>query len=122
MVSLYQPLCHCHQDRVPFVVPDRVPWRMMYNTLNSKFTSEVGTQHNLDQYNQHFLAQKVFDKPDFNEDFSNMMVSWAQFNKVRMCLYLLAQVTLTHKSYGAFQHYRRFSQVDRLPSGSGLRE
>ncbi|XP_004558763.1 signal transducer and activator of transcription 6 isoform X1 [Maylandia zebra] len=69
------------RDRVPFVVPDRVPWRMMYNTLNSKFTSEVGTQHNLDQYNQHFLAQKVFDKPDFNEDFSNMMVSWAQFNK-----------------------------------------
>ncbi|XP_035761521.1 signal transducer and activator of transcription 6 isoform X2 [Neolamprologus brichardi] len=69
------------QDRIPFVVPDRVPWRMMYNTLNSKFTSEVGTQHNLDQYNQHFLAQKIFDKPDFNEDFSNMMVSWAQFNK-----------------------------------------
>uniref|UniRef100_A0A669BTK7 Signal transducer and activator of transcription n=1 Tax=Oreochromis niloticus TaxID=8128 RepID=A0A669BTK7_ORENI len=77
------------RDRIPFVVPDRVPWRMMYTTLNSKFTSEVGTQHNLDQYNQHFLAQKVFDKPDFNEDFSNMMVSWAQF-----------------------------SQVDRLPSGS----
>lgn len=94
----------------------------MYNTLNSKFTSEVGTQHNLDQYNQHFLAQKIFDKPDFNEDFSNMMVSWAQFNKVRMCFYSLAQVTLTYKSYGAFQHYRRFSQVDRLPSGSGLRE
>uniref|UniRef100_A0A669ET69 Signal transducer and activator of transcription 6, interleukin-4 induced n=1 Tax=Oreochromis niloticus TaxID=8128 RepID=A0A669ET69_ORENI len=69
------------RDRIPFVVPDRVPWRMMYTTLNSKFTSEVGTQHNLDQYNQHFLAQKVFDKPDFNEDFSNMMVSWAQFNK-----------------------------------------
>ncbi|XP_060930918.1 signal transducer and activator of transcription 6 [Limanda limanda] len=68
-------------DRVPFVVPDRVPWRMMYSTLNSKFTSEVQTKHNLDHYNQHFLAQKIFDKPDFSEDFSNMMVSWAQFNK-----------------------------------------
>ncbi|XP_008294873.1 signal transducer and activator of transcription 6 [Stegastes partitus] len=69
------------RDRVPFVVPERVPWRMMYSTLNSKFTSEVQTQHNLDNYNQHFLAQKIFDKPDFAEDFSNTMVSWAQFNK-----------------------------------------
>ncbi|KAM8755445.1 signal transducer and activator of transcription 6 [Acanthopagrus schlegelii] len=68
-------------DRVPFVVPERVPWRMMYSTLNSKFTSEVGTKHNLDQYNQHFLAQKIFDKPDFTDDYSNTMVSWAQFNK-----------------------------------------
>ncbi|KAM3617646.1 uncharacterized protein V6R79_009173 [Siganus canaliculatus] len=68
-------------DRVPFVVPERVPWRMMCSTLNSKFTSEVGTQHNLDHYNQHFLAQKIFDKPDFTDDFSNMMVSWPQFNK-----------------------------------------
>uniref|UniRef100_A0A7N9APA3 Signal transducer and activator of transcription 6, interleukin-4 induced n=1 Tax=Mastacembelus armatus TaxID=205130 RepID=A0A7N9APA3_9TELE len=68
-------------DRMPFVVPERVPWRMMYSTLNSKFTSEVQTQHGLDHYNQHFLAQKIFDKPDFAEDYSNMMVSWAQFNK-----------------------------------------
>uniref|UniRef100_UPI0037E9265E signal transducer and activator of transcription 6 n=1 Tax=Semicossyphus pulcher TaxID=241346 RepID=UPI0037E9265E len=68
-------------DRVPFVVPERVAWRMMYSTLNSKFTSEVQTQHNLDDYNQLFLAQKIFDKPDFADDFSNMLVSWAQFNK-----------------------------------------
>ncbi|XP_042347505.1 signal transducer and activator of transcription 6 [Plectropomus leopardus] len=68
-------------DRVPFMVPERVPWRMMYSTLNSKFTAEVQTHHNLDHYNQHFLAQKIFDKPDFADDFSNMMVSWAQFNK-----------------------------------------
>ncbi|KAK2851349.1 hypothetical protein Q5P01_007625 [Channa striata] len=68
-------------DRVPFVVPERVPWRLMHSTLNSKFTSEVQTKHNLDQYNQHFLAQKIFDKPDFADDFSNSMVTWAQFNK-----------------------------------------
>ncbi|TNN82845.1 Signal transducer and activator of transcription 6 [Liparis tanakae] len=68
-------------DRVPFIVPERVPWKMMYNTLNSKFTAEVKTTHNLDQYNQHFLAQKIFDKPDFADDFSNILVSWAQFNK-----------------------------------------
>uniref|UniRef100_A0A3P9H0L9 SH2 domain-containing protein n=1 Tax=Oryzias latipes TaxID=8090 RepID=A0A3P9H0L9_ORYLA len=53
----------------------------MCQTLNCKFTSEVNTQHNLDKFNQHFLAQKIFDKPDFNGDFSEMMVSWAQFNK-----------------------------------------
>lgn len=64
------------------MVPEYVPWRKMYNTLNSKFTSEVQTKHNLDKCNQHFLAQKIFDKPDYNGDFSNMMVSWAQFNKV----------------------------------------
>lgn len=64
------------------MVPERVPWKMMYNTLNSKFTAEVKTTHNLDQYNQHFLAQKIFDKPDFAEDFSNILVSWTQFNKV----------------------------------------
>ncbi|XP_034000813.1 signal transducer and activator of transcription 6 isoform X2 [Trematomus bernacchii] len=68
-------------DRVPFMVQERVPWRMMYSTLNSKFTSEVQTSHNLDHYNQHFLAQKIFDKPDFADDFSNILVSWGQFNK-----------------------------------------
>ncbi|XP_057715617.1 signal transducer and activator of transcription 6 [Corythoichthys intestinalis] len=68
-------------DRVPFVVPERVPWKLMCSTLNSKFTSEIQSHHNLDQYNQHFLAQKIFDKPDFTDDFSNMMVSWTQFNK-----------------------------------------
>ncbi|XP_054626200.1 signal transducer and activator of transcription 6 isoform X2 [Dunckerocampus dactyliophorus] len=68
-------------DRVPFVVPERVPWKLMCSTLNSKFTAEVQTHHNLHHYNQHFLAQKIFDKPDFTGDFSNMMVSWSQFNK-----------------------------------------
>lgn len=86
------PLCCCPQDRMPFVVPERVPWRMMYSTLNSKFISEVQTKHNLDQYNQHFLAQKIFDKPDFADDFSNMLVSWAQFNKVHTSISSLAQI------------------------------
>ncbi|XP_053704517.1 signal transducer and activator of transcription 6 isoform X2 [Synchiropus splendidus] len=71
----------CEADRVSFVVPERVPWRQMCSTLNSKFTSEVQTLRLLDDFNLHFLAQKIFDKPDFNGDFSNMMVSWSQFNK-----------------------------------------
>uniref|UniRef100_A0A3B3CJW8 Signal transducer and activator of transcription 6, interleukin-4 induced n=1 Tax=Oryzias melastigma TaxID=30732 RepID=A0A3B3CJW8_ORYME len=53
----------------------------MCKTLNYKFISEVNTSHNLDKFNQHFLAQKIFDKPEFNGDFGEMMVSWAQFNK-----------------------------------------
>ncbi|MFT7804612.1 signal transducer and activator of transcription 5B-like isoform X1 [Arapaima gigas] len=68
-------------DRVPFVVPERVPWKQMCMTLDSKFTSEVQTQRRLDRFNQHFLAQKIFDKPDISGDYSNMLVSWAQFNK-----------------------------------------
>ncbi|CAB1330177.1 unnamed protein product, partial [Coregonus sp. 'balchen'] len=50
-------------------------------TLNSKFMSDVGTERCFDSYNQHFLAQKIFDKPDIAGDYSNMLVSWAQFNK-----------------------------------------
>uniref|UniRef100_A0A8C9TS62 Signal transducer and activator of transcription n=1 Tax=Scleropages formosus TaxID=113540 RepID=A0A8C9TS62_SCLFO len=68
-------------DRVPFVVPDRVPWKQMCMTLESKFMSEVKTQRGLDIYNQHFLAQKIFNKPDYSGDFSNMLVTWSQFNK-----------------------------------------
>ncbi|XP_041701402.2 signal transducer and activator of transcription 6 isoform X2 [Coregonus clupeaformis] len=68
-------------DRIPFVVPERVPWKQMCVTLNSKFMSDVGTERCFDSYNQHFLAQKIFDKPDIAGDYSNMLVSWAQFNK-----------------------------------------
>ncbi|XP_061842857.1 signal transducer and activator of transcription 6 isoform X2 [Nerophis lumbriciformis] len=81
MATIIWDCAFSEPDRVPFVVPERVPWKVMCNTLNSKFTSEVQTNHNLHHYNQHFLAQKIFDKPDFNDDFSNMMVSWPQFNK-----------------------------------------
>uniref|UniRef100_A0A8C3AWT9 Signal transducer and activator of transcription 6, interleukin-4 induced n=1 Tax=Cyclopterus lumpus TaxID=8103 RepID=A0A8C3AWT9_CYCLU len=81
MATIIWDCAFSEPDRVPFKVPERVPWKMMYNTLNSKFTAEVKTKHNLDQYNQHFLAQKVFFMPDFVDDFSNMLVSWAQFNK-----------------------------------------
>lgn len=93
--SSHLHLCCCPQDRIPFVVPERVPWRMMYNTLNSKFVSEVQTKHNLDQYNQHFLAQKIFDKPDFADDFSNMLVSWSQFNKV--CTSICSVASCVHR-------------------------
>uniref|UniRef100_A0A3Q2Q4D0 Signal transducer and activator of transcription n=1 Tax=Fundulus heteroclitus TaxID=8078 RepID=A0A3Q2Q4D0_FUNHE len=68
-------------DRLPFVVPDRVPWKMMVETLDNKFCLDVQTNHHLNAFNKHFLAQKIFDRPDYADDFSNMMVSWCQFNK-----------------------------------------
>ncbi|XP_062872040.1 signal transducer and activator of transcription 6 isoform X2 [Trichomycterus rosablanca] len=67
-------------NRIPFVVPDRVPWRQMCEALNHKFMSEVQTRRGLDDNNFLCLAQKIFDKPDMS-DFSNAPVSWAQFNK-----------------------------------------
>uniref|UniRef100_A0A1A8NZM7 Signal transducer and activator of transcription n=1 Tax=Nothobranchius rachovii TaxID=451742 RepID=A0A1A8NZM7_9TELE len=69
------------QDRRPFVVPDSVPWRLMFNTLNLKFTSEVQTEFQMTYYNKHCLAEKIFDTQSTTEIFDDMMVSWAQFNK-----------------------------------------
>lgn len=85
----------CFQNRIPFVVPERVPWTQMCDALSSKFMSEVQTQRALDRCNLHFLAQKIFDQPDISEDFSNMPVSWAQFNKV----------TLTYPVYKAYMSF-----------------
>uniref|UniRef100_A0A4W4EAS8 Signal transducer and activator of transcription n=1 Tax=Electrophorus electricus TaxID=8005 RepID=A0A4W4EAS8_ELEEL len=69
------------QNRIPFVVPERVPWSQMSEALSSKFMSEVQTSRGLDRYNLHCLAQKIFDKLEISEDFNKMPVSWAQFNK-----------------------------------------
>lgn len=80
MATIIWDCAFAEPDRMPFVVPERVPWRQMCNTLNVKFTSEVNTQHNLNNYNLLFLAQKIFDKHDIC-DFNNMFVSWSQFNK-----------------------------------------
>ncbi|XP_030623180.1 signal transducer and activator of transcription 6 [Chanos chanos] len=81
MATIIWDCAFSEPNRIPFVVPERVPWKQMCVTLSSKFMAEVQTQRGLDGYNLHFLAQKIFDQPDISEDFSNMPVSWAQFNK-----------------------------------------
>ncbi|XP_058619339.1 signal transducer and activator of transcription 6 isoform X1 [Onychostoma macrolepis] len=81
MATIIWDCAFSESNRIPFVVPERVPWKQMCEALSSKFMSEVQTQRCLDRYNLHFLAQKIFDQPDISEDFSNMPVSWAQFNK-----------------------------------------
>ncbi|XP_026099679.1 signal transducer and activator of transcription 6 isoform X1 [Carassius auratus] len=81
MATIIWDCAFSEPNRIPFVVPDRVPWKQMCEALSSKFMSEVQTHRCLDRYNLHFLAQKIFDQPDISEDLSNMPVSWAQFNK-----------------------------------------
>uniref|UniRef100_A0A673N7K8 Signal transducer and activator of transcription n=1 Tax=Sinocyclocheilus rhinocerous TaxID=307959 RepID=A0A673N7K8_9TELE len=81
MATIIWDCAFSEPNRIPFIVPERVPWKQMCEALSSKFMSEVQTQQGLDRYNFHFLAQKIFDQPDISEDFSNMPVSWAQFNK-----------------------------------------
>ncbi|KAJ6654720.1 hypothetical protein lerEdw1_006583, partial [Lerista edwardsae] len=66
--------------RIPFMVTERVSWKAMCETLNQKFMAEVQTTNGLCKEHYFFLAQKIFgDRP---EDFQNLKVSWAQFNKV----------------------------------------
>ncbi|RXN11723.1 signal transducer and activator of transcription 5B-like isoform X1 [Labeo rohita] len=81
MATIIWDCAFSEPNRIPFIVPERVPWKQMCEALSSKFMAEVQTQRCLDRYNLHFLAQKIFDQPDISEDFSNMPVSWAQFNK-----------------------------------------
>ncbi|MCJ8741509.1 hypothetical protein PDJAM_G00071510 [Pangasius djambal] len=81
MATIIWDCAFSEPNRIPFVVPDRVPWSQMSEALSCKFMSEVQTTHALDRCNLHCLAQKIFDKPDISEDFSNTPVSWAQFNK-----------------------------------------
>ncbi|XP_072512625.1 signal transducer and activator of transcription 6 [Salminus brasiliensis] len=80
MATIIWDCAFSEPNRIPFVVPERVPWSQMCEALSSKFMSEVQTNRGLDRYNLHCLAQKIFDK-DVSGDFSNMPVSWAQFNK-----------------------------------------
>ncbi|KAG5282418.1 hypothetical protein AALO_G00055780 [Alosa alosa] len=81
MATIVWDCAFSEPNRIPFVVPERVPWTQMRLTLSMKFMSEVGTQRCLDDNNLHFLAQKIFNKPDISEDFSNLLVTWSQFNK-----------------------------------------
>ena len=84
--------------RVPFAVPDKVPWAQVAEALNVKFRSATGRA--LMEDNLRFLAEKAFrggcgggqivnsgnpstpsmgNNPD--QDYSNLLLSWAQFCK-----------------------------------------
>ncbi|XP_074031027.1 signal transducer and transcription activator Stat92E isoform X1 [Leptinotarsa decemlineata] len=63
--------------RVPFVVPDKVAWNKVAETLSIKF--RAATNRCLTEDNLRFLAEKAF-RGNYNET-SNAMLSWAQFCK-----------------------------------------
>ncbi|KAF5306526.1 hypothetical protein FQR65_LT18544 [Abscondita terminalis] len=62
--------------RVPFNVPDKVPWSNVAETLSLKFRAATGRP--LTEENIRFLAEKAF-RGNFTEP--NQMLSWAQFCK-----------------------------------------
>ncbi|XP_044153997.1 signal transducer and activator of transcription 5B [Bufo gargarizans] len=68
--------------RVPFVVPDKVLWSQLCEALNMKFKAEVQSNRGLSDENLVFLAQKLYNNTsNHKDDFNNMTVSWAQFNR-----------------------------------------
>ncbi|KAI4464232.1 signal transducer and activator of transcription [Holotrichia oblita] len=62
--------------RVPFTVPDKVPWHKVADTLSLKFRSATGRP--LTDENLLFLADKAF-RGTFTD--ANQQLSWAQFCK-----------------------------------------
>ncbi|XP_065283411.1 signal transducer and activator of transcription 5A isoform X1 [Dermacentor albipictus] len=67
-----------NQGRVPFAVPDKVPWPQLGEVLSMKFKSATG--RGLSEDNLRYLAGKIFRNPQI-QDFTNMPVSWSQFCK-----------------------------------------
>lgn len=71
------------QGRVPFVVPDKVLWPQLCEALDMKYKAEMHSGRGLSEDNLVFLAQKAFTSSSNNpEDYRNMTISWAQFNRV----------------------------------------
>lgn len=71
------------QGRVPFVVPDKVLWPQLCETLNMKYKAEMQSNRGLSEENLVFLAQKGFNSTGVNtEDYRNMTMTWSQFNRV----------------------------------------
>ncbi|ROT83581.1 signal transducer and activator of transcription 5B isoform X2 [Penaeus vannamei] len=66
------------QGRIPFTVPEKVPWPQIADMLDTKFKAATG--RGLTEDNLKFLAGKAFRNPQV-QDFTNMMLSWSQFCK-----------------------------------------
>lgn len=62
--------------RLPFQVPEKVPWPALAQTLMTKFASNCGL--GMSQDNLNYLAFKLFGPAD---DYSMHFVTWTQFNR-----------------------------------------
>ncbi|KAL1414570.1 hypothetical protein MTO96_007355 [Rhipicephalus appendiculatus] len=67
-----------NQSRVPFAVPDKVPWHQLGEVLSMKFKSATG--RGLSEDNLRYLAGKIFRGQPI-KDGNNTLVSWSQFCK-----------------------------------------
>ncbi|XP_060571186.1 signal transducer and activator of transcription 5A-like isoform X2 [Ruditapes philippinarum] len=65
--------------RIPFQVPDKVPWSEVAKMLSTKFCAMTG--RGLSDINLKYLGNKLFGMSG-TVDFSSAVVSWTQFNKV----------------------------------------
>nr|UCK81542.1 signal transducer and activator of transcription 1-alpha/beta-like protein [Arenicola marina] len=66
-------------SRIPFQVPERVPWIQLAQALNTKFVHHCGS--GLSPENQKYLASKLFGQAD---DYTNSLVTWSQFNREQL--------------------------------------
>jgi len=62
--------------RLPFHVPEKVPWPALAQALNTKFASHCGL--GLSPDNLSYLGFKLFGQSD---DYSTHFVTWTQFNR-----------------------------------------
>ncbi|XP_022086658.1 signal transducer and activator of transcription 5A-like isoform X2 [Acanthaster planci] len=66
--------------RIPFAVPDKVPWPEMAQALNSKFMAVNG--RSLSNENMQYLAMKAFSGQNVQtDDYNSMYISWSTFNR-----------------------------------------
>ncbi|KAK6639420.1 hypothetical protein RUM43_007693 [Polyplax serrata] len=64
--------------RVPFAVPDKVPWSQVAEALNVKFKAATG--RSLTEDNLKFLGEKAFRNTQPG-DYGSLLLSWSQFCK-----------------------------------------
>lgn len=65
------------QSRIPFQVPDKVPWPRLVDALNTKFA--YATEKPLSEMNLLFLCEKAFKQPVANPN--QMEITWSMFCK-----------------------------------------
>lgn len=65
------------KGRLPFQVPEKVPWPALAQALTTKFASNCGL--GISPENLNYLAFKIFGPAD---DYSMHFVTWTQFNRV----------------------------------------
>lgn len=78
MLSLKSFPIHTSQNRLPFVIPEKMAWSKVGEVLSMKFKATVGRELNPDCLR--FLAGKAFRNGSL-PDYDTLPLSWSQFSK-----------------------------------------